>query len=95
MWMTAGVLTWLHDLAAVVRGEIRETNWATPIGAGALGLFVLAVLVTGWRFQAGRTLSWRWTNVAGWLLGLFWIGMGLAALARVVGTGAGRTGLFL
>jgi hypothetical protein len=83
MWMSAGMLTWLHDLAALLRGELRSQDWATPISSGAIGLLVLAVLLAGWRLQPGASAgrgSWRWTNVTGWILGLFWIGMGLAAV---------------
>lgn len=78
-WMTGGLLVWAHDLAAVLRGQFRAATWATPLGSQAMGLAVLAVMAAGWRLQgAGR--SWSWTNVVGWALGLFWVGLGLAAL---------------
>ncbi len=79
VWMTGGLLAWVFDLASVARGEFRGVSWATPLGYQSMGLTILAVLVAGWRLQgAGR--SWSWTNVVGWVLGLFWVGMGLLSL---------------
>jgi hypothetical protein len=41
-----------------------------------MGLTILAVLLAGWRCRlVGR--NWSWTNVTGWLLGLYWVGMAL------------------
>lgn len=80
VWMTGGLIVWVFDLAAVVRGEWRVVAWPTPLGYQAMGLTVLAVLVAGWRWRSG-TRDWSWTNVAGWVLGLFWVGMGLATMA--------------
>ncbi len=52
-----------------------------------MGLTMLAVLLAGWRSKAGAR-NWSWTNVTGWLLGVFWVGMGLTTLvpARIVPT---------
>jgi hypothetical protein len=44
-----------------------------------MGLVVLALFAAGWRIH-GPGHSWSWTNVVGWLLGMFWVGMGLATL---------------
>lgn len=83
LWMTGGLLVWVFDVVAVLRGEWRTTAWVTPLGYQTMGLTILAVLLAGWRCRvAGRT--WSWTNVTGWVLGLFWVGMAVAAL------GAGR-----
>ena len=38
---------------------------------------ILAVLVAGWRCRLG-VRNWSWTNVTGWALGLFWVGMALS-----------------
>ena len=64
-------------------------TWATPLGVTPLGLTILAVLLAGWRTH-GASRSWSWTNVTGWVLGLFWVGMGLASLwpAQVPGLAA-------
>jgi hypothetical protein len=45
-----------------------------------MGLTVLAGLIAGWRLHAGRLGSWTWTNVAGWVLGLYWVGMAFWSL---------------
>lgn len=77
LWMTGGLLVWMFDLAAILRGGLRTLAWATPLGYQAMGLTIFAVLVAGWRLRgAGR--EWTWTNVMGWILGLFWVGMGLS-----------------
>lgn len=79
IWLTVGLLVWLYDIAAILRGEFTTLSPATPLAAVPLGLVVLAVAVAGWRTRgAGR--SWSWTNVTGWLLGLFWIGMAIGSL---------------
>jgi hypothetical protein len=82
VWLTGGLLVWVFDLAAVIRGEARGHSWATPLGAPAMGLTILAVLVAGWRAHGGGR-NWSWTNVTGWALGVFWVGMGLASLIPV------------
>jgi hypothetical protein len=69
----------VYDLAAVVRGEGRGLAWATPIGTQTMGMTMLAVMAAGWRTR-GASAGWSWTNVTGWVLGLFWVGMGLAGL---------------
>jgi hypothetical protein len=78
-WIVGGLLAWVFDLAALATGEARSLSWATPMGYRSMGLAILAVLLAGWRLQgAGR--SWSWTNVVGWVLGVFWVAMGLATL---------------
>lgn len=79
VWMTGGLLVWVFDLAAVARGGVRGLSWATPIGVQTMGLAILAVALAGARLL-GVGRSWAWTNVVGWVLGLFWILMGLASL---------------
>ena len=79
LWMSGGILAWVYNALAVLRGEWQTANWATPIGSQAMGLTMLAILLAGWRCGlAGR--NWSWTNVVGWLLGLYWVGMALWTL---------------
>ncbi len=80
LWMAGGLLVWVFDLASAARGEWRSLSWATPLGYRTMGLIILAVLLAGWRWRPSAR-DWSWTNVTGWLLGLFWVGMGLATLA--------------
>ena len=76
LWMTGGLLVWVFDVVALVRGNWRTMTWSTPLGAQTMGLTILAVLLAGWRCRlVGR--NWSWTNVMGWLLGLYWVGMAL------------------
>jgi hypothetical protein len=76
LWMTGGLLVWVFDVVAMVRGDWRTVSWATPLGAQTMGLTILAVLLAGWRCRlVGR--NWSWTNVTGWLLGIYWVGMAL------------------
>lgn len=86
IWLAGGLLIWVFDLAALARGEYRGQSWATPLGYQTMGLTILAVLLAGWRGR-GINWSWRWTNLTGWVLGLFWIGMGLATLLPSRGLG--------
>ena len=76
LWMTGGLLIWVFDLAALIRGQWQSTPWATPLDSQTMGLIILAVLVAGWRSRLA-VRSWSWTNVTGWVLGLFWVGMAL------------------
>ncbi len=78
-WMTGGLLVWINDLAALVRGQYHDHSWVTPLGIAPMGLTILAVLLASWRLQGGgASRNWSWTNVVGWLLGLFWIGLALS-----------------
>ena len=74
LWMTGGFVIWVFDVAAAARGELRTLSWATPLGVQGMGLTMLAVLLAGWRTRGGSR-DWSWTNVTGWMLGLFWVGM--------------------
>lgn len=74
VWMTCGLLTWLFDAAGLARGETRPNTLISPIPATTLGLFALAIVIAGWRGRSDSN-NWRWTNVLGWMLGLFWIGL--------------------
>ncbi len=79
LWMTGGLLIWVFDVVAIVRGDWRSTAWVTPLGYQTMGLTILAVLLAGWRCRVvGR--NWSWTNVTGWLLGLFWVGLAIASM---------------
>ncbi len=74
VWLTGGLLVWLFDIAAALRGSSRGLSWATPLGDRTMGLVMLAVLLAGWRCGlAGR--DWSWTNVMGWALGVLWVAM--------------------
>jgi hypothetical protein len=77
LWMAGGLLVWVYDAAAVVRGQWRTVSWVTPLDHQTMGLTVLAVLLAGWRCRVGGR-SWSWTNITGWALGLFWVGMAVA-----------------
>jgi hypothetical protein len=78
LWMTGGLLVWVFDILALVRGQWRTMAWATPLGAQTMGLTILAVLLAGWRCRlVGR--NWSWTNVTGWLLGVYWVTMALVS----------------
>jgi hypothetical protein len=77
LWMTGGLLVWVFDVVAIARGQWRTMAWATPLSAQTMGLTILAVLLAGWRCRLMRH-HWSWTNVTGWLLGLYWVGMAVA-----------------
>jgi hypothetical protein len=81
VWLTGGILIWVFNGAGVLQGVARPASWVAPLGARAMGLTILAVLLAGWRLRSagasGR--AWSWTNVTGWVLGLFWVGMALAS----------------
>jgi hypothetical protein len=80
LWMTGGLLVWVFDLVAALRGEWRSIAWVTPLGYQTMGLTILAVLLAGWRCRISAR-GWSWTNVTGWILGLFWVGMAVASMA--------------
>jgi hypothetical protein len=78
IWWFGGVLLWLQNLAGALRGDFQIASCPNPMGPQPMGLAVLAALIATWRTHgAGRTSSWP--NVVGWILGLFWIGVGLAS----------------
>jgi ribose/xylose/arabinose/galactoside ABC-type transport system permease subunit len=74
MWLTAGLLVWFFDIEAVAQGRWRTLYWATPLHDHTLGLAILAVLLAGWRCGLANR-NWSWTNVTGWILSTFWVGM--------------------
>jgi hypothetical protein len=78
VWLTGGLMVWLFDLAGVFQGQIKSINWATPLGNRTMGLAILAVFLAGWKCGLARR-DWCWTNVTGWTLGLFWVGMALGS----------------
>jgi hypothetical protein len=90
VWLTGGLLVWLFDLAAVVQGQARSLNWTTPLGDRTMGLAILAVVLAGWRCGLVAR-DWSWTNVTGWVLGVFWIG--LAAGSWFLAPATGLAGL--
>jgi hypothetical protein len=78
IWLTGGLLIWIFDIAGALQGNAKAANWATPLSDCNMGLTILAVLVAGLRCGlTGR--AWSWTNVTGWALGLFWVGMALGS----------------
>lgn len=82
LWMTGGLLVWVFDAMAAIRGDWRTTSWVTPIGYQTMGLTMLAVLLAGWRCKvSGR--GWSWANVTGWSLGIFWVGLALWSMAPI------------
>ncbi|OJW22606.1 MAG: hypothetical protein BGO49_01080 [Planctomycetales bacterium 71-10] len=86
IWMTGGLLIWIFNLVGVANGDLRSVDWATPLGPRTMGLIILAVMLAGLRSGlAGR--DWSWTNVTGWALGLFWVGMAVATWALAPGPG--------
>ena len=89
LWMAGGLVVWVFDLAAVARGDLKNLTWATPLGYQPMGLTILAVLLAAWRCRVAGS-SWSWTNVTGWVLGLFWVAMAASTLvpARVLGLAA-------
>jgi hypothetical protein len=74
LWLTGGLLVWLFDIEAIVQGHWKTTHWATPLHDRTLGLVIIAVLVAGWKCGLADR-NWSWTNVTGWLLSVFWVGM--------------------
>jgi hypothetical protein len=80
VWLSGGALVWLHNLAASLRGNLPLGSLATPLGYQPMGLTVLAVFLAGWRARPAAGAGWSWTNVVGWGLGVFWVGMGLTTL---------------
>jgi hypothetical protein len=79
LWMTGGALIWLFDAAAALRGNLRAVAWTNPVGYQTMGLTILAVLLAARRAR-GAERDWTWTNVVGWILGLFWIATALFSL---------------
>ncbi len=86
-WMTGGLLFWVNDLGSLIQGGWRSVSWVAPLGMRALGLTILAVLAAGWRLRGTGGRSWSWTNVTGWALGIFWIGMAVASFVPARGIG--------
>jgi len=74
MWLTGGLLVWIFDIEGVVQGQWRTIQWATPLHARTMGLMILAVLLAGWKCGMANW-NWSWTNVTGWVLSAFWVGM--------------------
>ncbi len=72
-WLTGGLLIWIFNLANLVQGGDPRQAWITPLGATSMGLTILAVMIAGSKSRGKGTLSW--TNLTGWVLGLFWIGL--------------------
>ena len=77
--MAGGLVIWVFDIAAIVRGEARTISWATPLGYQPMGLTILAVLLAAWRCKVAGS-GWTWTNVTGWALGIFWVAMAATTL---------------
>ena len=86
LWMVGGLVVWVFDGAALIRGETRTLSWATPLGYQPMGLTILAVGMAAWKSRTGGP-GWSWTNVTGLILGVFWVGMAASTLvpARTLG----------
>jgi hypothetical protein len=78
MWLVGGLLVWVFDFEGVVQGRWRTLQWATPLSDRAMGLTILAVLVAGWKCGMADW-NWSWTNVIGWVLSAFWVGMAFSS----------------
>jgi hypothetical protein len=74
LWLTGGLLVWFFDIEAVIQGHWKTMPLATPLHDRTLGLAILAVLLAGWKCGLADR-NWSWTNVVGWLLSAFWVGM--------------------
>jgi hypothetical protein len=74
MWLTGGLLVWFFDIEGVVQWRWKTVSWATPVSDRTLGLVILAVLLAGWKCGLA-VRNWSWTNVMGWILSAFWVGM--------------------
>ncbi len=74
LWLTGGLIVWFFDIEAVMQGRWKTMLWATPLNDRTLGLAILAVLLAGWKCGLADR-NWSWTNVTGWLLSAFWVGM--------------------
>lgn len=74
VWLTGGLMVWIFDIEGVLQGQWKSLQWATPLHERTMGLIMLAVLLAGWR-SGLASWKWSWTNVTGWLLSIFWIGM--------------------
>ena len=79
LWLTGGLMVWIFNVAAMIRGEGKLASLPTPVASSTMGLVTLAVLVATWRARAGSR-TWSWTNVTGWTLGVFWVGLAFATL---------------
>jgi hypothetical protein len=79
LWMTGGLLVWTFDALALFTGGFRAVSWASPLNPQTMGLTILAVGAASWRLH-GSGRSWAWTNVVGWVLGLFWVSLALLAM---------------
>jgi hypothetical protein len=76
VWLTAGLLVWVSDIEGILGGQWRSMHWANPLHDRAMGLTMLAVLLAGWKCGLANW-KWSWTNLTGWLLGTFWIGIAI------------------
>jgi hypothetical protein len=88
LWLTGGLLVWFFDIEAVIQGHWKTIPLATPLHDRTLGLAILAVLLAGWKCGLADR-NWSWTNVIGWLLSAFWVGMAFCSwfLAPAIRTG--------
>ena len=88
LWLTGGLLVWFFDVEGLIQGHWKTMPWATPLHDRTLGLAILAVLLAGWKCGLANR-NWSWTNVTGWLLSAFWVGMAFCSwfLAPALRTG--------
>lgn len=82
LWMVGGILVWVHAALALLAGTFRLELVPTPLAPSVMGTFIGTVLIAGWLLNGGSQ-NWTWTNVIGWMLGCFWVGLGLATVMGV------------
>ncbi len=87
MWLSGGLLVWIFDIEGVVQGHWRSLQWATPLHDRTMGLTILAVLLAGWKCGLAEW-NWSWTNVTGWILSAFWVGVAFCSSFLVPAWGA-------
>jgi hypothetical protein len=87
MWLAGGLLVWIFDIEGLVQGQWKTLHWATPVSDRTMGLMILAVLLAGWKCGLAES-NWSWTNVTGWVLSTFWVGVAVCSWFVAPGFGA-------
>ncbi len=82
LWMVGGILVWLHAALALMAGNFQIEVVPTPLAPKVLATFMGTVLIAAWLLN-GTGRNWTWTNILGWLLGSFWVGLGVASVMGV------------
>jgi hypothetical protein len=76
--MVGGILVWLHSGLALLAGNFKLAAAPTPLSSQAMATVIGTVMIATWLLN-GTGRSWTWTNILGWLLGGFWVGLGVAS----------------